>query len=288
MNERFFQHMSGITAAKSHTLAAILLGLAATCLSPHPAHAGCGLDPVCHISESIGRGAGGGAAEGVRPLVTKVMEEEAPALIAQLQSSIDHNIMTAEQASEKMADYATKLLNKAAEDILDKANTQAKKLTDYAGGQILVVEQQVFSDVQKVIVQFDCEVNHVDTLITRQQAIFNDNANSWLKPILFWQNRKNNIEERCRTEIGISPSLQTAQMQLPTSFKLWRCVRLSYTDANGQATAIRDAFNDTEVQGRATMCALQTGADVALREVTETWISDAQSARAWDRAIRGE
>jgi hypothetical protein len=66
----------------------IFFSILVFCLSPCPAHAGCGLDPICAISQSIGRGAGGGFADSVRPLVTDVMEREAPALIAQLQTGM--------------------------------------------------------------------------------------------------------------------------------------------------------------------------------------------------------
>jgi hypothetical protein len=266
----------------------MLVAAAAVWLYGYPAQAGCGFDPICHISESIGNGAGRGLADSVRPLVTEVMEREAPALIAQLQAGIDHDIMTAEQAGEKLTDYATKLLNKAADDVLANVQDRSQKLADYARDQTIAVEQQVFNDVKKIIDQLHCEALGVDTLISRQQKIFDDNANSWLRTVFFWRNRKDEIDTHCRDQLGINKALKTSDMQIPTTFKLWRCVRLAYVDPNGKATAIRDAFNDIDFDGRATMCALRTGAEVALREVTETWIHDTQSAKAWDRAIRGE
>jgi hypothetical protein len=252
------------------------------------AQAGCGFDPICHISESIGNGAGRGIADSVRPLVTDVMEREAPALIAQLQTSIDHNIMTAEKAGEILTEYATKLLDKAADDFLVKATNRTKNLLDYARDQTITIEHQVSHDVQKIIVQLQCTALGVNTLLERQQKIFDENANTWLQRILFWQNRKDPTESLCRTKLAISRALAASSMSVPTAFKLWRCVRLNYVDLKGPSTAIRDAYNDVEYNGRAAMCALQTGADVALREVTEIWINDAQSAKAWDRAIRGE
>jgi hypothetical protein len=269
---------------------ALLIATAITAqwLIAEPAQAGCGLDPICHISESIGSGAGRGIADSVRPLVTDVMEREAPALIAQLQAGIDHNIMTAEQAGEKLTTYATNLLNKAADDALANVQDRSQQLVDYARDQTIAIEQQVFHDVQKIIGQLHCEALGVETLIERQQQIFNENVNTWLQRVLFWQNRKDQIQKRCRIELGISQEIPTSQLGVPTTFALWRCVRLSYVDLKGPSTAIRDAFDDVEFNGRGTMCALQTGADVALRRVTEIWIDDAQSAKAWDRAIRGE
>jgi hypothetical protein len=266
----------------------IIISVAAQWLIVEPANGGCGLDPICHISESIGSGAGRGIAESVRPLVTDVMERQAPALIAQLQAGIDHNIMTAEQAGEKLTDYATNLLNKAADDVLANAQGRTQKLVDYARDQTITVEQQVFHDVQKIIGQLHCESLSVETLLERQQQIFNENVNTWLQRVLVWQNREDQIRARCRTELGVSQNIETSQLGVPTTFALWRCVRLSYVDLKGPSPAIRDAFDDVQFNGRATMCALQTGADVALRRVTELWIDDAQSAKAWDRAIRGE
>ena len=129
----------------------------------------------------------------------------------------------------------------------------------------------------------------MNTLLERQQKILDDDVNTWITTIKIWSHPpKEMVEQQCQQKLGINPALKTADMEIPTTFKLWRCVRLALTDPNGQATAIRDAYNDAVVMGRANMCALQSGADVSLREVTETWIDDSQSAKAWDRAIRGE
>jgi hypothetical protein len=267
---------------------ALIITVVAQWLIVQPARADCGLDPICHISESIGNGAGRGIADSVRPLVTDVMEREAPALIAQLQAGVDHNIITAEQAGEKLTAYATSLLNKAADDLLAHAQDRAQKLVDYARDQTIAVEQQIFNDVQMIIGQLQCTALGVVTLLDRQQKIFDDNVNNWLQRILVWQNRKDQIEGNCRTELGIHRDIHIPQLGVPTTFALWRCIRLAYVDLKGPSTAVRDAFDDVVSNGKATMCALQTGADVALRRVTEIWINDSQSARAWDRAIRGE
>jgi hypothetical protein len=254
-----------------------------------PAKAGCGLDIACAISSSVGHGAGQGFADSVRPLVTDIMEREAPALIAQLQAGIDHNILTAEQAGNRLIDYATNLLNKAADDILNKVQNRTQSLIDYAGSQTLVVEQKIFADVQIIIKQFDCEKLGVSALIDRQQKVIDENANDWITRIKFWSRSKTDeIQASCRSHLAISEELKFSDMQIPTSSKLWRCVRLAYVDSSGPATAILDAYNDVVVNGRASMCALQSGTDVALRDVTEMWISDSQSARAWERAIHGE
>jgi hypothetical protein len=226
----------------------IIIAVVAQWLVGQPAQAGCGWDLICHISESIGSGAGRGIAESVRPLVTQVMEQEAPALIAQLQAGVDHNIVTAEQAGEKLTTYATNLLNKAADDVLANAQQRTQKLIDYARDQTMTVESQIFHDVRKVIKQLHCETLSVDTLLEREQQILNENVNTWLQRILFWENHKDPLEARCRTELGISQDIQTSQLGVPTTFTLWRCVRLSHVDLNGPSTAIRDAFRRRRVQ----------------------------------------
>lgn len=269
----------------------MMIGITAAWLYSWPAQAGCGFDPVCAISESIGSGAGKGVADSIRPLVTDVMEREAPALIAQLQAGVDHNIMTAEQAGEKLTGYATNLLNKAADDFLGNAANRTQSLIDYAAKQTSDIEQQVFNDVQKIIADLHCETLNVSTLAERQQKIFDESANDFLSRILFWQKRQSKVESQCRAQLGIDPSLKTADMQLPTSWKLWRCVRLAYVDPsvdlNGKSTAIRDAYADVDLDESETMCALKTDS-VPLKLVTEAWIADTQNAKAWDRAIRGE
>jgi hypothetical protein len=268
---------------------ALILTIATLLFCSNPANAGCGLDPICAISTSIGRGAGGGFAESIRPLVTDIMEREAPALIAQLQTGIDHNIVTAEQAGDRMIEYATTLLNKAANDVLNNVQDRTQSLLQFATNQTLIVEQQIFKDVSKIIAQLHCETLSVNTLAERQQKIFDENVNGWIQKLEFWKRSKIDIiQSKCRLRLSINESLKISDMQIPTSSKLWRCVRLEYTDISAPATAIRDAYNDVVANGKDSMCALQTGNDSALQEITETWISDTQSARAWDRAIRGE
>jgi hypothetical protein len=55
-----------------------------------PATAGCGIDPLCYVGQSLGNG----ASQGIEPFVRVVMEKEAPALIAQFQAAINANIIT--------------------------------------------------------------------------------------------------------------------------------------------------------------------------------------------------
>jgi hypothetical protein len=106
--------------------------------------------------------------------------------------------------------------------------------------------------VQQIIVQLQCVTLGADTLLARQQKIFDENVNNWLQRILFWQNRKNQIEASCRTELGINNDIQTSQLGVPTTFALWRCVRLAYVDLKGPSAAIRDAFDDVVSNGKAT------------------------------------
>ncbi|PDS49755.1 hypothetical protein CO662_22040 [Rhizobium anhuiense] len=253
-----------------------------------PAHAGCGLDPVCAISESAGRGAGKGAADSLRPLVTQVMEEEAPALIAQLQAAVDHNILTAEQAGQKLVDYATDLFNKAADDVVDKVANRSKSLIDYAAVRTIEIEKIVFADVQTIMKQLDCQGKSVAAALDRQRKITQEAVGGWFPRLFFWRRSKTEIlEASCRTNLSVPDGLTYEYMERSTLAKLWRCVRIGSVDPNGPAIAIRDAFNDVEVNDRAAMCALEYDAE-PLREVTGIWADDNQSAKAWGRAVRGD
>ncbi|MGR9422189.1 hypothetical protein [Rhizobium leguminosarum] len=254
-----------------------------------PAHAGCGLDPVCAISESVGRGAGKGAADGLRPLVTDVMERQAPTLIAQLQTAVDHNILTAEEAGERLTDYATDLFNKAAADLLANVSNRSQSLIDYASGQTLAIEAKVFADVQTIIKQLNCQSQAVSAALDRQQRILDDAVNGWIPKIKFWSRTKTEkIEAACRKKLSIDPDLKYSSMQYATTSKLWRCVRIDSIDPSGPAAAIADAFDDVVINDSATMCALQSGNEEPLRKITQIWINDSQYARAWGRAVSGE
>jgi len=265
----------------------ILAAIALTAMAT-PTRAGCGLDPVCAISESAGRGAGKGAADSLRPLVTKVMEEQAPALIAQLQAAVDHNILTAEQAGQKLVDYATDLFNKAADDVVDKVADKSKSLVDYAAGRTIEIEKIVFADVQTVMKQLDCQGKSVAAALDRQRKITQEAVGGWLPRLFFWRQSKMEIlEAACRTNLSIPEGLTYEYMEKSTLAKLWRCVRIGSVDPNGPAVAIRDAYNDVEVNDRAAMCALQYDA-APLREITGIWAGDNQSANAWDRAVTGD
>jgi hypothetical protein len=164
-----------------------------------------------------------------------------------------------------------------------------QSLIDYAASQTLLLEQKVFADVQKIIADFDCEKLGFSALIDRQQKILDESVNSWILSIKIWsRSRTDQIVATCRNKLSIPPGLQFSSMQIPTSSKLWRCVRLSYIDPKGPAVAILDAYNDVVVNGRASMCALRGTGDSPLREVTEAWIADSQAASAWGRAVHGE
>ncbi|MGO6692497.1 hypothetical protein ACCS54_18955 [Rhizobium johnstonii] len=253
------------------------------------ARAGCGLDPVCAISESAGRGAGKGAADGLRPLVTDVLERQAPALIAQLQTAVDHSILTAEQAGEQLVEYATDLFNKAADDLFDGVKDRSQSLIDYASGQTLTIEAKVFADVQTIIKQLNCQGQAVSAALDRQQRILDDTVNGWIPKIKFWSRTKTEkVEAACRKKLSVDPDLKYSSMQYATTSKLWRCVRIDYIDPNGPAAAIALAYDDVVINDSATMCALQSGNEEPLRKITQIWINDSQYARAWGRAVSGD
>ena len=93
--------------------------------------------------------------------------------------------MTAEQAGDQLTGYATNLLNQAADDFLANAQNRTEKLADYARDQTFTIEQRIFNDVQTIIAELHCAVLGVDTLLERQQKIFDENVNKWLQRILF-------------------------------------------------------------------------------------------------------
>ena len=126
--------------------------------------------------------------------------------------------MTAEQAGDQLTGYATNLLNQAADDFLANAQNPTEKLADYARDQTFTIEQRIFNDVQTIIAELHCAVLGVDTLLERQQKIFDENVNKWLQRILFWQNRKDQIQANCRSELRVSQNIPISQLGVPTTF----------------------------------------------------------------------
>jgi hypothetical protein len=138
--------------------------------------------------------------------------------LANCKPGVDHNIMTAEQAGQELMDYATKLFNKAADDILQHVTDRSKSLIDYASIQTLAIEHQVFADVETIIDQFQCQTLGVKAIIDRQQNILDENANSWVKTIAFWSRSKTDeIQTTCRAKLFINAALKSTDMEIPTS-----------------------------------------------------------------------
>lgn len=273
------------TSKTTSTLRATVLTIGILLTSTSASHAGCGLDPLCHLSESLAKGGGRGVSEGVRPLVTEVMTQQAPALIAQLQAGVDHNVITAEQAAQRLSDYVAKLVEKSSSNIISNVK---EDLILYAMQQAMLIEKDIMRDVMKIIDSFHCETLSVNLLMERQINIFDEKVNDWLKKILVWWKFRNTVEMTCRAELGLNPTMSFSQMGIPSTSRMWRCVRLRYVDVNGHPEAILDAYEDVVSNGQATMCALRMGNPTALERATETWMADTQAANTWRRTIRGE
>ena len=196
--------------------------------------------------------------------------------------------MTAEQAGDQLTGYATNLLNQAADDFLANAQNPTEKLADYARDQTFTIEQRIFNDVQTItlncIVRCSAWIPY-SSVNKRYLTKMLTNGCSAYCLAESQESDTSKLPERT-TGFGKHPYLAVGSSYYICA--LWRCTRLAYVDLKRPSTAIRDAFDDVVSNGAATMCALHTDADVALRRVTEIWIDDTQSAKAGDRAIRGE
>lgn len=238
---------------------------------------GCGLDPVCAVSESVGRGAGGALADQLKPLITDVMEREAPALISQLQGSVDHNIMTAQEAGEHLITLATDLLDKTAADI----QLRGQKLIDYANGAVLAAEKQLFVDLNATLDRLHCEILGTNILISNQA----DDFISRIKGMLPWWTRftRSKTETSCRKKWGIDQSLPVENLGVTSLYLLWRCIRLESIDVTN-SLSIMVAYADAGERGKGAICALHNASETGFETVTELWIDDELSAKAWKRA----
>ena len=266
-----------------HTRAVLALAIPLLLVSSG-ALAGCGWDIPCSISESIGRGAGGAAAAQFRPLITEVMEREAPALIEQLKAGVDHNILTAEQATERIIDYATKV-------ILVAVDKKGKDLLEYARVQAEQAETKLISDLgtllKENIKEIHCELLGANALIANQQVILSNDVDSWLSKIPFLAQSKE-VNKQCTADYGDIHNKPISSLDMPTLYKVWRCVRINYVNGDSSATAILSAYEDMDSKGHGVACALKDGSSATLSDITELWLSDGRSVAVWRRAMSGE
>lgn len=262
----------------------VFLSLAATsAFVALPAWAGCRLDILCAVSESVGRGAGGGAAEGVRPLVIEVMQRMAPELILKLQAAVDHNILTAEEAGERLIGVAYSMV--------EKATRQADRLLQTANEEVLAAEQKLFVDASVLLEKnwdrLHCESLAVNTLLADQVAVIDSKIEGILNRVPFaGYFKSSSIEQQCRKDLGLSSDAKAAELGIMSTYKVWRCVRLSYVDPMKPALAILDAYVDIEFHGAGVVCALR-GSPTALQVATDIWNDDEIRAKTWRQEING-
>lgn len=250
------------------------------------AHACGNFDLVCHFTESVASGAGQGVSAGLRPLVKNVMEQEAPKLIEDLKFAVDHNIMTGKQAGEELTAYAAALFQHVANSVILNSKYQVEDLTTFAKNQALDVEGRIFKDIDRVIAQIHCQELSLSRLTQQQEGIFNADVNHWLNTFRIFQSRKDKVKDDCEEKFGLPKGLSPSHIDLPTDFRIWRCVRLNYVTESDSAVAMQLAYDDVVVHEKSDMCVLKDN-PAPLREMTKEWISDTASETAWDSAVSG-
>jgi hypothetical protein len=228
-------------------------------------------------------GAGQGLSETVVRDIVDTLKRETPPLISQLRESVDHNIITAEEASERLVTMASKVLSEAAGKTADQVIKNVRTEVD-------AVEKKFLADIDELLkknfFRLHCETAGAMALLDRQRAILSASVDSWIDRLPFAGRRRNDVITQCRAEYAIPEGAKEGDFFLTTRFKLWRCFRLHFVDENSSPADIRDAFVESESFGFGVLCALQS--EVGRRDVAEISINDAIDARVWDRAVRGE
>ena len=255
---------------------AFLIGTGFTVLTPYPV-AGCGVDIFCAVSRSLASGVG----EGVKPLVANVMEREAPDLILKLQGAVDHNILTSEQAGDRLINLSRDILSK----VLADASLRGERLVQATHDSIMQAEKALFEELNSLVehsfAQLHCEALSTNILIDNQR----DQFMSSIKDILpRWWVGRSRIEGLCRQDWGIPQELSIQNLEVPSLYKLWRCVRLAHADVRS-SQSILVAYQDAEFRGKEAICALQNASKSGVDVITDMWNDDGVSAAAWQRAI---
>lgn len=245
------------------------------------ARAGCGLDVFCAAGEAAGKG----AAEGFLPQIREAMDIEGQKLINLLKEAVDHNIISAEQAADRVLALAIKL----AQEAIAK---EGKGLINYARVETEKIEAKFIADLGNLIKStdfaVDCQVKKIDLLLKDQVKQLSEDANSLFNraPAIFGK-QKDEVSNACLTVVGAPANSSLDLLEFPSLYKVWRCARLTFVNENSPARAILAAYEDLDARGKAAACAAGSLAKATVTDIGEIWFNDAAAANAWKRAIDG-
>ncbi len=257
------------------------------CLGMAPkAYAGCGLDPICAVSSDIGGGVGSGLADSLRPLIAQTMEQDAPALINDLQSAVDHNIMTADQAGQQLIDIAQGALM-AAED---NAELRGEQLVAFTRKEIDDAETKFLANLNVLLQEnwdrLNCEIQGGNAALTQQQTVFWDSANNLLNRFSFFGRRR--VDHACRVQLGISDNATELQLGPLSTFQLWECYRMQLVSDQATPTQISTAYSDVEIKAFGLVCAWRNASAAGLQTIAREWNEAGAAGTAWARAENGQ
>lgn len=262
--------------------------LVLSCIPTSAATAGCGLDPVCAIGQSFSSGASEEFVDKLRPLVADVMERQAPALIAELQRAVDHNILTADEAAQQLIALSQTVLNA----VINDAELRGEKLAAFVQAQISILEIHFISDIDSLLERhwnmLNCTIAGVNADLDQQQAILWSEANQLVDrlrlPCFFCGPAP---DEQCRRSLRVTGDATPQQLGPATTFRLWSCYRLALINDDQPPDNIALAYSEIEAKAFGLVCAWRKASATGVEIVTEKWNEAGAAARAWRRSSIG-
>lgn len=263
------------------------------------AHACGALDLACKANRTIdnwisarsgtaGAAAASAAAQQIRPLLDRVLAEQMPALIRQAEGAVRDQIITAEQAGQRLMLQIDRMLNSTLDKALENANQIVGNVRAEIVEKLVTSLNDVATDFIKELdrlaqqnwYEANCLAVRVDSMARDQQTYFFDQFNAIIDRLPF--GARTTARDQCHKINEIAPK-ERSQYNPVELYLLWQCAVISTQTPTTPARTIAAGYMDMEARTANMICVMRQAPETRqffLRE--RLWASE--RASIWNRA----
>jgi hypothetical protein len=139
----------------------------------------CGLDLIwCanqRVDDWIGsktKAAGQGMSKEFEKSIRRLLASDVPALAERLNALVKKDILTAEEAGERLASAVTKLVEQSASRLITHTETSFSNLLEQAHHDAMLIERDIFSNLERLAdkqwYETNCTLSNANTLVSEQ------------------------------------------------------------------------------------------------------------------------
>lgn len=283
-------------------LLVLCAGLALSCLAPGTAASLC-LDPVsgCMVSnavngwfngkmEEFGESAARGALKQLEPLTDKILTQQVPALIDQVDHAVAKNLVSAEEGVARLIKHVERSLDASLAKALTQTDEFIKgtfrtEVVDVFNDSLNGFREAFFRDISKTLDQAfyaaTCTTVVAGQTVNQETTYFFDRIDGLIERFSFLGS--DTSKTACHDQTNVQARTHKSEYSISESFRLWKCALTNSHDLNTPASAIAFHYVDIEQRAHELMCRhyhSPTGFDVYVRE----WVEAGRVAAVWERA----